>query len=176
MLIEQRFTNDRHVCPHASRLRSPTESRCPTVPSEGWDVFVAAPYASSCVAIYARTIREFPELSRPLELVAYLLGTALLVIVATPFVSQAAFRKHMLAPGGAFLSPQTIELSPASISVASVRGDTILPWSGVLALDQDETNYYLFIDTMQALVVPRAAIAPVAAEFEQYTRHLRHAA
>lgn len=127
------------------------------------------------VAIYARTIREFPELSRQLELVAYLLGAALLAIVATPFVSQAAFRKHMLAPGGAFLSPQTIELSPASISVASVRGDTILPWSGVLALDEDETNYYLFIDTMQALVVPRAAIAPVAAEFEQYTRHLKHA-
>lgn len=128
------------------------------------------------VANYAKTMREFPELSRPLEIVAYLLGAALLVIVATPFVSQAAFRKHMLAPDGAFLSPQTIALSVSSISVASARGDTVLPWSGVLALDEDETNYYLFIDTMQALIVPRGAIAPVAAEFEQYTRHLKSAA
>jgi hypothetical protein len=54
--------------------------------------------------------------------------------------------------------------------------DTILPWSGVLALAEDDVNYYLFIDAMQALVLPRAAIAPMAAEFEQFTRHLRASA
>jgi hypothetical protein len=127
-------------------------------------------------ATYARVMREFPEIARPLELVAYLLAAALVVIVAMPYVSQASMRKHMLAPNGAFLSPQTITLSPESISVGSSRGNTVLPWSGVLACDEDETNYYLFIDAMQALVLPRTAIAPAAAEFEQYTRHLKSAA
>lgn len=123
-------------------------------------------------ATYARVMREFPEISRPLELLAYLLVVALIVIVAMPYISQASMRKHMLAPNGAFLSPQTVSLSPESISVSSARGITTLPWSGVLARDEDKTNYYLFIDAMQALVLPRTAIAPVAAEFEQYTRHL----
>ncbi|KWT68651.1 hypothetical protein APV28_2788 [Comamonas testosteroni] len=46
----------------------------------------------------------------------------------------------------------------------------------MLALAEDDVNYYLFIDAMQALILPRAAIVPMAAEFEQFTRHLRASA
>ena len=127
-------------------------------------------------ATYARVMREFPEMSRPLEVVAYFLVLAILIIVAMPYVSQASMRKHMLAPNGAFLSPQTVILSAASISVGSARGNTVVPWSGVLSRDEDDTNYYLFIDAMQALVLPRTAIAAFVSEFEQYTRHLKSAA
>lgn len=124
-------------------------------------------------AAYARVLHEFPEIFRPLAIVACLLVVALVAIVAMPYVSKMSMRKHMLAPNGAFLSPQTVSLSSDFISVASARGKTVLPWSGVLARDEDDTNYYLFIDAMQALILPRVAIAPVVAEFEQYTRHLR---
>ena len=122
---------------------------------------------------YARVLHQFPEAFRPLAIVACLLVVALVAIVAMPYVSQVSMRKHMLAPNGAFLSPQTVSLSSDCISVDSIRGKTVLSWFGVLALDEDDTNYYLFIDAMQALILPRAAIAPVVAEFEQYTRHLR---
>lgn len=124
------------------------------------------------VATYARVMRDFPEASRQLELVAYLLVAALFVVVAMPYLSQALVRKHMLAPNGAFLSPQTFALSPESISVGSTKGNMVVPWSGVLARDEDETNYYLFIDAMQALVLPRTAIAPRVVEFEQYTHQI----
>ena len=121
-------------------------------------------------------MREFPEVSGPLGQVACLLVVALIAVVTMPYLSQASMRKLMLLPDGAFLSPQTVTLSSDAIRVASVRGDTILPWSGVLALAEDDVNYYLFIDAMQALVLPRAAIANMAAEFEQFTRHLRASA
>lgn len=124
-------------------------------------------------ASYARLMREFPELSDPLELIAYFLAAAIVLVMAMPYVSHACMRKHMLAANGAFLSPQTITLSPESISVASVRGNTVIPWSGLLALDEDEANYYLFIDALQALVIPRSVMAPAITEFEQYTCHLK---
>ena len=127
-------------------------------------------------AAYARLMREFPEISRPLGVVACLLVVALIAVVTMPYLSQASMCKLMLLPDGAFLSRQTVTLSSDAIRVASVRGDTILPWSGVLALAEDDVNYYLFIDAMQALILPRAAIAPMAAEFEQFTRHLRASA
>jgi len=127
-------------------------------------------------ATYARVMKDVPEVHRPLELLAYLLAITLVVIVAMPYASQLLMRKHMLAPNGAFLSPQTVTLSPDSITVKSARAITIVPWSGVLARDQDDTNHYLFIDAMQALVIPRSAMALAATDFEKYTRHLKGAA
>lgn len=127
-------------------------------------------------ATYARAMREYPELSRPLELVAILLVVALLVIAIMPYVSQASMRKHMLAPNGAFLSPQIVTISAAAVTVDSVRGNTVVPWAGVLTRDEDDANYYLFVDEMQALVLPKAAIAGFESEFKQYTQHLKNAA
>lgn len=127
------------------------------------------------VATYARLLREYPEISGPLEVVAALLVVALLAVVAMPHVAQVALRKHMLAPNGAFLSPQTVQLSASGVSVSSATGNAVVPWSGVIARDEDDANYYLFIDTMQALVLPRSAIAAFVGEFEQYTRHLKSA-
>ena len=127
-------------------------------------------------ATYARVMREYAEISQPLGTVAVLLAVALLAIVAMPYVAQASMRKFMLAPNGAFLSPQTVSLSATSVHVSSSTGTTEVPWSGVLSRDEDDANYYLFIDAMQALVLPRAAMAPVVAQLEQYTAHIKSAA
>jgi hypothetical protein len=127
-------------------------------------------------ATYARVMREYPEISGPLATVAVLLIVALLAIVAMPYVSQAALRKSMLAPNGAFLSPQTVSLSTTSITVTSATGTSELSWSGLLAREDDEVNYYLFVDAMQALVLPRSAMATLADELEQYTAHIRNVA
>jgi YcxB-like protein len=127
-------------------------------------------------ATYARVMREYAEISQPLGTVAVLLAVALLAIVAMPYVAQASLRKFMLAPNGAFLSPQTVSLSATSVHVSSSTGTTEVPWSGVLSREEDDANYYLFIDAMQALVLPRAAMAPFVAQLEQYTAHIKNAA
>jgi len=127
-------------------------------------------------ATYARVMREYPEISQPLGTVAVLLVVALLAIAAMPYVAQASLRKFMLAPNGAFLSPQTVSLSATSVHVSSSTGTTEVPWSGVLSRAEDDANYYLFIDAMQALVLPRAAMAPFVAQFEQYAAHIKNTA
>ena len=127
-------------------------------------------------ASYVRVMREYPEISQPLGAVAVLLVVALLAIAATPYVAQVSLRRFMLAPNGAFLSPQTVSLSATSVHVSSSTGITEVPWSGVLFRAEDEANYYLFIDAMQALVLPRTAIAPFVAQLEQYTAHIKNAA
>jgi len=121
-------------------------------------------------------MREYPELSQPLGTVAVLLVIAILAIVATPFVAQGSLRKFMLAPNGAFLSPQTVSMSATSVRISSSTGTTEVPWSGVLSRAEDDANYYLFIDAMQALVLPRAAMAPFVVQLEQYTAHIKNTA
>lgn len=127
-------------------------------------------------ATFARLVHDYQEAMRPLVTVAVLVVIAILAIAALPILAQGAMRKHMLAPNGAFLSLQTVSLSATSIHVSSATGVSDIPWSGVLAREEDEVNYYLFVDEMQALVLPRAAMAPFEAQLEQCTLHLKNAA
>ena len=127
-------------------------------------------------ATYARVMREFPEGLPPAR------------TSCVPSSSRLG-RHHCDAVriAGVYAqaharSQRSVPFAPNHYALARVHqrrfsaGNTVLPWSGVLARDEDETHYYLFIDAMQALVLPRTAIAPAAAEFEQYTRHLKSAA
>jgi hypothetical protein len=124
---------------------------------------------------YARVMRDYPEMSGALGTVAVLLVIALLALVALPHMAEASLRKRMLAPNGAFLAPQTVYFSEMAAHISSAFGTREMPWAALLARDEDAANYYLFIDATQAFIFPRAAMAPFAAEFEQYTAHLKGA-
>lgn len=123
-------------------------------------------------ATYARLFQDWPEISNPLMVIGIASVLALLIAIAQPQLSQALLQKHLLMPGGAFLSPQNISFSSASIRVESQRGRTETPWSAFLDRDEDDLNYYLFIDATQAVVIPRSALGSHLAEFEQLTRNI----
>lgn len=123
------------------------------------------------VAAYARVLRAYPELDG-LHVMAYLAVGAAVTIVAMPYISRAMMRKHMLAPDGAFLSPQTVQLTEQSLIVQSRTARTEMPWDRFLGLDEDDANYYLFVDAMQAFVLPRSVVAGIAEQFARHTAHL----
>ena len=127
-------------------------------------------------AIYARVLRENPEISEQLAGIAVGFIVAILVTVAMPYLSQVFMRKHMLSPKGAFLSPQSVRLTASSFLVTSAVAITEVPLSGILAREEDDVNYYLFIDSMQALILPRSAVESFLSEFEQRTAHLKNVA
>jgi hypothetical protein len=123
-----------------------------------------------------RIMRQHPEISGPLVTVAVVTIIALLTLIALPYVAQASVCKHLLLPNGAFLSPQTVQFSEISLHISLATGKTEeTPWTAMLARDEDESNYYLFVDAAQAFILPRSAMAPFAPEFERYTAHLKSA-
>lgn len=124
------------------------------------------------VAAFARVLREYPELDG-LRVVAYLAAGAAVAVVAMPYISRAMMRKHMLAPDGAFLSPQTVQFTEQALVVESQTARTEVPWDRFLGLDEDDANCYLFVDAMQAFVLPRSAIAGFSEQFARHTAHLR---
>src|SRR5690606_20520342 len=95
--------------------------------------------------------REWPEISDPLTVIGVASALALVLAVIQPQFSQALLRKHLLLPNGAFLSPQVISFNAEGLRIEALRGTTETPWSGFLDRDEDDTNYYLFIDAMQAV-------------------------
>jgi hypothetical protein len=100
------------------------------------------------VAVYARVLREYPDVGG-LQVVAYLVVGAAIIAVAMAYMSRAVMRKHMLAPDGAFLSPQAIRFTEEALVVESRTARTEMPWDRFLSLDEDDANYYLFVDAMQ---------------------------
>lgn len=124
------------------------------------------------VAAYARVLRAYPQLDG-LHVVAYLAVAAILTIVAMPYFSRAMMRKHMLALDGAFLSPQTVQFTEQALIVQSLAARTEMRWDRLLGVDEDDANYYLFVDAMQAFVLPRSAVEGMAEQFARHTAHLK---
>jgi YcxB-like protein len=123
-------------------------------------------------ATYARLFREWPEISGPLTVVGMAGALALVLAVMQPQLSQALLRKHLLLPNGAFLCTQVISFNADGLRIEAQRGTTETLWSGFLDRDEDDHNYYLFIDAMQAVIVPRIALGDQLAQFEQFTRNI----
>ena len=139
----------------------------------GLRVFIWLCIGLTC-ATYVRLFREWPEISEPLGVIGIAGSLALVLAVIQPQLTQAMLSKHLLLPNGAFLSPQVMHFNSDGLRVETQRGITETPWSSFLDRDEDDANYYLFIDALQAVIVPRAALGEHLEQFEQLTRHICH--
>lgn len=125
------------------------------------------------VAAYVRVLDDYAEPPH-LRFMAYLVMIVFLLLVSLPHVSQAIWRKHMFAPSGTFLSPQTVSITDSALTIQSATMRSELLWAGFMAREEDDVNHYLFTDEMQAVVLPRSAVASFADEFERLTSHLKN--
>jgi YcxB-like protein len=115
---------------------------------------------------FFRLLEQHPEMAWSLGIFGFFTCLALLTMLALPAVQQRLMCKHMLLANGAFLSPQTIRLSATALTIEAARGKSELLWPSILAVEQDAHNYYLFVDAMQAVILPKSALAPFRAELE----------
>ncbi|MBW8849021.1 MAG: YcxB family protein [Burkholderiales bacterium] len=111
-------------------------------------------------------IARDPDAAGPLQAACALLVLGMLALMAAAPVQKALLRTEMLLPGGAFLSDTTMSVSDNGMVLESNRCRSELAWSSFLEAVQDDRNHYLFVDAMQAVVVPKAAVAAFQPEFE----------
>lgn len=101
-----------------------------------------------------------------------LLGVALLLIVLTRLVSWLLgryWRGRYLrsAPDGAFQRRRQLRVSAAGLEFRDAHGFSQVDWGALRGWERDPRNYYLMVDTLSAIVIPRAAVADFQAEFER---------
>jgi len=118
-------------------------------------------------AAYGRLLGDNPEIAYELKVVGALVLIALVLIVCLPYASNRMLRKHLLSPQGAFLSQQTVELREESLLIVTANARSEVAWARILAKDEDAENLYLFIDTMQAIVIPLAAAVSLNPELQR---------
>lgn len=124
-------------------------------------------------AVFMRLWREYPEIASELRVIGGALALSMIAVAAMPFFFQKHMRKRMLSPDGAFLASQTIEITESALVVRSKLATSNMLWASMLFLDQDEWNCYLFVDHMQAIIIPKSVVATLGEEFVRRTSHLR---
>lgn len=135
---------------------------------------VAAGMCIGCgMALLARAVTAAPFLSALIWLGGGLLVAAVLPAVAAPDVAVWSTRHVLVSPRGAFLSPQTVSLSADGLGVTSAVAQSQVAWSGILSREDDEKNIYLFVDELQALVLPRTVLAGMMVALDERTAHLK---
>jgi hypothetical protein len=127
-------------------------------------------------AVFMRLWREYPEIASELKLIGGALAMTMIAVAAMPFFAQAHMRKRMLSPDGAFLASQTLEMTDDALVVRSKLATSNMRWASMLFIDQDEWNCYLFVDHMQAIIIPKSVVATLGEEFVRHTSHLKHQA
>lgn len=109
------------------------------------------------VASFFRLLEDHPDMAWSIRIFGVFTGLALLAVMSMPYLQQALIRKHLLMDQGSFLAEQTVTLSETMLRIDASRGSADVLWSGFLDAAQDERNYYFFLDTAQAVIIPKAA-------------------
>jgi hypothetical protein len=107
------------------------------------------------VSAFVKVYEGADEMQQGLLFVASMLAAGLIFA----FIYSAAWRRmyvrRAISPNGAFLSTQTVEANSEGLSVENSQGKSFTKWSGFLGIEEDNSNLYLFIDTLQAVVLPK---------------------
>jgi hypothetical protein len=108
-------------------------------------------------------------------LMAALFVTALLLIQMLPHFVAASLRGRLIADGGAFLRPRSLQFTDSALTTTWATGRSEHQWSNFIARADDAANHYLLIDACAAIIVPREAVAAFAGEFERYVAQIPRA-
>jgi hypothetical protein len=124
-------------------------------------------FVGLAVSSFFRMIEQHPELTGSLRIFGAFCMLAVAAVLILPLTQQSAVRKHMLRDDGPFLNRQTVRMSEELLTIQTTAGTNELRWSAILSVDEDSHSHYLFIDALQAVVIPKAAVEPFRAEFER---------
>ncbi len=125
---------------------------------------------ASVVFAYLRVRDLLEDVLGEVPSVAKWLGWGALIAI---FVTLAALRwyqrqvlQHGFSEEGDFLSPRVLRFDEHTLIFESRRQRTEMAWSALVARDEDAHNCYLFLEPAVAVILPRAALAPVRAQFD----------
>ncbi len=117
------------------------------------------------MAAFVGLYRDYPELKFDLNVVAAFILCGGVVFVVSIAYQQRVYRRAALSNVGAFLADQTIEATAESIVIETTVSRAVLQWKAFIDRVEDESHLFLFLDNVQAIVVPKRAL--MAEQLEQ---------
>lgn len=113
------------------------------------------------VSAYFRLYENASEYRRPLALVGGLLTAAVGAFVLGQALSARLVQRHLLLENGSLLSPQTIAVDDEGLALSTSNGlgSSKFAWGAFIGRTEDARNFYLFLDSSYALIIPKSVVA-----------------
>jgi hypothetical protein len=88
--------------------------------------------------------------------ISIILGISVALFVAgqVSITIRRRLTTNMFDPDGAYLRPAELEISEQGLRIHNEIGDCIYYWKAFKRLEQDHKHTYLFIDKMNAVIIP----------------------
>ena len=157
-----------------TRLSAMVRRRMPASLRWGWRAFGVVLWLLLMSVFYAYLrVREMLDmtLGEAPGLAKWLGWGAMIAIFATltalRVYSQRALQ-HGFSEDGDFLSPRVLRFDADTLIFESRKQRTDMHWSAFVARGEDAHNCYLFTEPAMAVIVPKAALAPVRAQFDPW--------
>jgi hypothetical protein len=118
-------------------------------------IFVWLPIGAG-VSAFSKVYQRADEMQQGLLFVASMFATGLIFSLIYSAAWRRMYISRAICPNGAFLTTQTVEANEDGLSLENSLGKSFTKWTGFLGLEEDKINLYLFIDSLQAVVLPKS--------------------
>ena len=155
-----------------TRLSAMVRRRLPASLRWGWRAFGVVLWLLLMSVFYAYLrVREMLDmmLGGAPGLAKWLGWGAVIAIFATLTALRVYSRQalqHGFSEDGDFLSPRVLRFDAHTLIFETRKQRTEMHWSAFVARDDDTHNCYLFTEPAMAVIVPKAVLAPVRAQFD----------
>ncbi|MES2877348.1 MAG: YcxB family protein [Pseudomonadota bacterium] len=107
------------------------------------------------ISVFVKIYQHAEDLKPGLLLVASVFAAALILRIIYFAALRKMYLRRAISPKGAFLSTQTIEANTEGLLIENDQGKSFTRWAGFLSLAEDKSNLYLFVDSLEAIVLPK---------------------
>lgn len=107
---------------------------------------------------YGTLYLQHPELARDLSVIATALLIGAVLLVANNRYKRHIFNKVLFPKNAWLFSEQTIEISAEGIKTESAYGSSSFKWPAFVHTEEDQTNFYLFVDNRHAVLLPKSVL------------------
>ena len=155
-----------------TRLSQVVRRRLPARLRWTWHAFSALLWLllASVIFAYLRVRELLDVLLGEVPSVAKWLSWGALIALFATLTALRWYQRQALRHGfseeGDFLSPRVLRFDEHTLIFESRRQRTEMAWSALVARDEDAHNCYLFLEPAVAVILPKAALAPVRAQFD----------
>lgn len=117
-------------------------------------------FAGMAASTFARIYANSPALHVPLAILAGFITAAALSLFVGRLVSRRLIHQYAIADHGPMLAPQSLRFDERGLTLTTQRGLACsqIAWPAFIGLAEDAQNFYLFLDPLQGIIVPKTLV------------------
>lgn len=125
-------------------------------------------FITLAVMAFYKQWQQTPDEAAPYVAIIAFSVLGFIFVAVRPLAAQRLYWQYMLESNASFTSEQSIEITGNIIVTQSPVARSEIPRSSIIDRSEDSHNHYLFLTGVQAIIVPKRAVASIESAFNEF--------